>query len=163
MTTMQASTQATLQAAKQVTTMPVNVQASQAAPHWGMVPTQPARQARPATRRVRAVIAVWVALLLPLFNDLAGKQLVLASFMQPSTWAVLVGFTTLVGLIAGSYPALFLASFKPVLVLKGQSASGARGAGFRSGLVVFQFVASLILILCTLIVYTQMRYIQDKD
>jgi putative ABC transport system permease protein len=114
-----------------------------------------------------AIILVEMAL--PVFNDLAGKNLNLP--LSANLWLVpgLVLFGVFVGVLAGSYPAFFLSSFRPVAVLKGTFTAGKKSLGFRSGLVVFQFCISTALILSTTVVYQQLRYIQnakvgyDKD
>ncbi|GGF06151.1 ABC transporter permease [Hymenobacter cavernae] len=105
---------------------------------------------------------VLVTMALPVFNDLAQKQL---TFDLLATWWLLPSlalFGVLVGLLAGSYPAFFLSSFQPVAVLKGKFTSGKGSLGLRSGLVVFQFCISIILMVCTLVVYQQLEYIQNK-
>lgn len=109
---------------------------------------------------VLAVVFVTVAL--PVFNDLAQKQLM---FDLTATWWLLPGlmlFGVLIGVFAGSYPAFFLSSFNPVAVLKGKFTSGKGSLGLRSGLVVFQFCISIILMVSTLVVYQQLEYIQNK-
>jgi putative ABC transport system permease protein len=109
------------------------------------------------------VIAVIItAMLLPAFNSLTGKQLSLP-VSQPVFWASLIGLLAITGFVAGSYPALFLSSLKPVKVLKG-SLKFSRGATFfRQGLVVFQFTLSIILIIGMIVIYRQMDYIQTKN
>lgn len=103
-----------------------------------------------------------VTLALPIFNQLADKTLSLHVLTNPVvTLALLVG-TVLVGLLAGSYPAFYLASFKPVLVLKGLTAMGQSGVTLRSGLVVFQFFITISLIIATLTADRQLRYMQAK-
>ncbi|UOQ69875.1 ABC transporter permease [Hymenobacter volaticus] len=105
---------------------------------------------------------VFVAVALPVFNDLAQKQL---TFDLMATWWLLPGlvlFGVLIGVFAGSYPAFFLSSFNPVAVLKGKITSGKGSLGLRSGLVVFQFCISIILMVSTLVVYQQLEYIQSK-
>ncbi len=105
-----------------------------------------------------------VVLTLPYFNQLAGKQLLISSLN--GIWLVpgLLLFGLFVGVLAGSYPAFFLSSFKPVAVLKGSSTfrmPGKSGVGLRSGLVVFQFFISITLMIGTTVVYQQLSYIQN--
>jgi ABC-type antimicrobial peptide transport system permease subunit len=103
---------------------------------------------------------VLVILLLPLFSQVTGKQLALP-FSNSHFWLSIVALTLVTGLLAGSYPALFLSSFKPIRVLKGALQSS-RGDGFlRKGLVVFQFTLSIILIIGTVIVSKQVNYVQQ--
>jgi len=103
------------------------------------------------------------ALLLPLFNQLAAKQVSEGIF---SNWKY-VGMLSLaavaIGLLAGSYPALVLSSFKPIVVLKGRFATGVRGLLLRKGLVVAQFSISIALIIGTIIVYRQMSFMRNRD
>jgi putative ABC transport system permease protein len=109
-------------------------------------------------------IAFFAAMaLLPAFNQLAGKDIAVNS--QTLSWLIpaLLCIVLLVGSIAGSYPALFLSSFQPVNVLKGKLSAGFRGGGLRSFLVVFQFSISIFLIIGTLVIYKQLKYIQNKD
>tara|TARA_R100001143_G_scaffold63450_1_gene70539 strand:- start:1726 stop:4074 length:2349 start_codon:yes stop_codon:yes gene_type:complete len=101
-------------------------------------------------------------LLLPSFNNLTGKSLEL-SFLQPSMVFVLLGITLVTGLLAGSYPAFFLSSLKPVNTLKGNIKLGPGNTRLRKGLVVFQFALSIVLIIATIIVYQQIQFIQDKN
>jgi len=98
------------------------------------------------------------ALLLPYFNDLAGKEL---TFPWQVAWFVptLLGAALLIGLIAGTYPAFYLSGFNPIQVLKGKIRKGSRSSGLRGSLVVFQFTISIILIVGTLIINKQMNYI----
>jgi len=99
-----------------------------------------------------------ITLLLPLFNQLSGKSLSITYFVQPGHILAILGFAILIGLIAGSYPAFVLSSFKPIMVLKGRFKSQKYGLALRNGLVVFQFAISVILIVCTLMVNRQMHY-----
>lgn len=106
---------------------------------------------------------VLVVLVLPLFNELAGKELSAGFLIQWTTLPVLFGLAVLVGLLAGSYPAGVLSSFEPIKVLKGKFLSTRQGHMLRNGLVVFQFGISIILIISTLVVYQQLRYVQNKE
>ncbi|GAB4022972.1 ABC transporter permease [Spirosoma koreense] len=109
-----------------------------------------------------AIAAGLVWLLLPTFNSLTGKHITFR-FTEASFWVTLLGMTLVTGLLAGSYPALFLSSLNPIRVLKGtvRHSSGARL--FRQGLVVFQFALSMLLIIGTIIVYRQIDFIQTKN
>ena len=107
-----------------------------------------------------------VLLALPYFNQLAGKEMVLSIFSSPEIWVGLVLLGLVVGVLAGSYPAFFLSSFKPLDVLKGganpgRSTGGRAGVGLRGVLVVVQFCISFVLIVGTTVVYQQLRYIQN--
>jgi putative ABC transport system permease protein len=103
-----------------------------------------------------------VTTLLPVFNQLTDKQLTLP-FDQPLFWIVLLGLLVVTGGLAGSYPALLLSSLNPVRVLKGTMRFGSGAQLFRRGLVVFQFVLSMLLIIGTVIIYRQLQYIQTKN
>jgi putative ABC transport system permease protein len=105
----------------------------------------------------------FVILTLPLFNNLTGQTLTLTLPFVLKWLPGMLLFGLLVGILAGSYPAFFLSSFKPVSVLKGSMATGRRSMGIRSGLVVFQFCISIALMVGTTVVYQQLKYIQDKD
>ncbi|HEY6899063.1 MAG TPA: ABC transporter permease, partial [Puia sp.] len=103
-----------------------------------------------------------VSLLLPFFNQVAGKHIQFSSFLQlPALLGSLV-LGVVVGIVAGLYPAFFLSSFNTIKVLKGGTASAGRKSLLRSGLVVFQFFVSISLIVATLIVYRQLHYMQDR-
>ncbi len=107
-----------------------------------------------------AVGFVW--LLLPLFNDLADKRLVL-HFGDGKLVGSLLAIALLTGLLSGGYPALFLSHFQPVAVLKGNLRSGRGNVWFRNGLVVVQFVVSLVLLVGTAVVYQQLQYIKNRN
>jgi putative ABC transport system permease protein len=110
------------------------------------------------------LIAIGIAaLLLPLFNQLAGKGMNVWTLF--STWLlpVLIALIVVVGCIAGSYPAFYLSSFQPVQVLKGNIAKGFKNSWLRSGLVVFQFFISISLIIGTIVIYNQLTYIRSRE
>jgi putative ABC transport system permease protein len=104
-----------------------------------------------------------VITLLPYFNQLSGKEIMLSSL--PFSWLIplMLLLTLVVGLLAGSYPAFFLSGFKPVEVLKGKLAAGFKSSWLRSSLVVFQFAISIMLIVGTVVIYNQLNYIRDKN
>ena len=100
--------------------------------------------------------------LLPAFNSIAAKNIT----MPWTVWwflPVLLVSAFIIGLIAGLYPAFYLSAFKPVNVLKGSVSTGVKSGKLRSGLVVFQFATSVVLIIGTLIIYQQMDYILKKE
>jgi putative ABC transport system permease protein len=101
-----------------------------------------------------------INLLLPIFNQWTGKQIELP-FTNRFFWVGLAVLTLLTGLIAGSYPALLLSSFKPIRVLKSSLLFSQTGGRFRKGLVIFQFVLSIVLIVGTLIISKQVNYVQQ--
>jgi len=113
---------------------------------------------------IGAIIAFFAAwALLPLFNQMSGKELTIT--LQTMVWMVplMIALVLIIGALAGSYPALFLSGFQPIEVLKGKLASGFKGGMLRSFLVVFQFTISIFLIIGTLVIYNQLKYIQSKD
>ena len=101
------------------------------------------------------------ALFLPLFNDLAGKNLTIP-FTSISFIGLMLGISVIAGILAGLYPSFYLSAFQPVKILKGKLSMGAKSSWLRSGLVVIQFTISIGLIIGTLVVYSQMQYIQNK-
>jgi putative ABC transport system permease protein len=100
-------------------------------------------------------------LLLPAFNTLTGKEIMLHPDLP--LIAALIGITVVSGLFAGSYPALYLSKFNPLVVLKGKLPSSLTEVLSRKGLVIFQFTLSAILIVSVLVIYRQVRYIQSTD
>jgi putative ABC transport system permease protein len=102
------------------------------------------------------------ALLLPLFNQLAGKQMYFGTLLSSWMLPVLVALVFVVGCVAGSYPAFYLSSFQPIQVLKGKIASGFKSSWLRSSLVVFQFSISIVLIIGTIVIYNQLDYIRSR-
>lgn len=97
------------------------------------------------------------------FNSLSGKDLGLEIFLNPFVLPGYLIFIVAIGLLAGSYPAFYLTSFSPVSVLKGKIRSGVKRSKFRNGLVVFQFIISISLIISSMVVYKQLRYMQEMD
>lgn len=113
---------------------------------------------------IALVAAVALAqLLLPGFNLISEKNLTLTLFSDPIIIIGLLSLTLLMAVISSSYPALFLTAFNPVNALKGKSRIGREGSTFRNGLVIFQFSISIILIICTAIVFQQLKYVSEKD
>jgi putative ABC transport system permease protein len=130
---------------------------------------------------ILAVVMAWA--LLPLFNEISGKELVVSSRLVRWMVPILLVFVLIIGCLAGSYPAFFLSAFQPIDVLKDNRgnrrlrtrdsmvkqlfrsslARGFKGGGLRSFLVVFQFAISIFLITGTLVVYNQLKYIQSRD
>ena len=108
-----------------------------------------------------AVLIAW--LLMPYFNQLAGKTIRVNTIFQPGMLFSLVILMLIVGLLAGSYPAFFLSAFQPISVLKGKLTSGFKKSWLRNGLVVFQFVITIILIIGTIVIFNQLNYIRAKD
>ncbi|MEI9807066.1 MAG: ABC transporter permease [Bacteroidota bacterium] len=110
---------------------------------------------------VCALLLVFV--ILPYFNQLSGKHTSFSFFLSYQSLAAVIGLCLLVGILAGIYPAFFLSSFNTIAVLKGvTTARSSRKSILRSSLVVFQFFVSIALIIATIVVYQQLRYMQDK-
>jgi putative ABC transport system permease protein len=113
---------------------------------------------------IATVIAFIAAVaLLPLFNQLSGKEILINT--QSLVWMVpcLLFIVVFIGALSGSYPAFYLSAFQPIDVLKGKLVAGFKGGWLRSFLVVFQFSISIFLIIGTLVVYNQLNYIQTKN
>lgn len=102
-----------------------------------------------------------VAVLLPFFNDLAARELVMP-FSFGSFYMILILGAIGTGVLAGIYPAFFLSGFKPISILKGKVSMGMKSGMIRSSLVVFQFAISIILVIATIAVFNQLNYIQNK-
>ncbi len=101
-----------------------------------------------------------VQALLPIFNSIMNKK-ISADFSDPKILFALLGLTAVTSIIAGSYPAFFLSSFRPATVLKGQLQSSLAGASLRKGLVIFQFALSVILMIGSLAIFKQTQYIMS--
>jgi hypothetical protein len=112
---------------------------------------------------ISLVIGIGIAqLLLPLFNELSAKNISI-NLLDLKITGGLLGIAVLVGLISGSYPAFFLSSFKPVTIFKGIRVLGGQKTYFRNGLVVLQFSISVILMISTLVVNNQLKFIRNRD
>ncbi|CAN5483542.1 ABC transporter permease [soil metagenome] len=104
-----------------------------------------------------------VILLLPVFNSLSGKDFGLQTLFQPFNIILLVIITLFTGLLGGSYPAFYLSGFNPVSILKGSLSKASDNVNLRRTLVVLQFSISMIMLICTWVVYSQLSYLQKKD
>jgi putative ABC transport system permease protein len=105
---------------------------------------------------------VLVYLSLPFFNTLAARSISL-NLLDPRLPATVFAITILVGLLAGCYPAFYLSSFKAIRVLKGDRLPGGHGSLLRNGLVVLQFVVSVILMIGTVVVGRQLQFLHNRD
>jgi hypothetical protein len=106
-----------------------------------------------------SLLLVWLSL--PFFNLIAAKKIQLP-VNNLYFWGLTLAFVVVTGLVAGSYPALYLSSFQPVKVLKGQFKTGRSAALPRQILVVLQFTVSVVLIIATIVVYRQIRWAQNR-
>jgi len=109
------------------------------------------------------IAQVVLALILPQFNALSGKLLTIKSLYNFYYMTTIILLIVIIGLMAGSYPAFYLTSFKPVEVLRGRIKAGTKSKGIRRILVIFQFTMSTGLIICTLLIFKQLQYVQNKD
>jgi len=107
-----------------------------------------------------AIVLAW--LLLPYFNTLSGKSL---SIPWTAWWLgpLFIISAFIIGIVAGLYPAFYLSAFQPIAVLKGKVSRGTKNSNLRSTLVVFQFTASIILIIGTFVIYRQMQFIMNRE
>jgi len=116
------------------------------------------------TSGIALILAIGIAILLiPWFSQLSGKSFSISLLLNKWAIPALLMVTLIVGLLAGSYPAFFLSSFQPVRVLKGDLAMGFKSSRLRNGLVVFQFVTAMVLVVITLGIYNQLHYIRTKS
>lgn len=104
---------------------------------------------------------LFVQLALPFFNQVADKNMYIL-WVSPAFWSLCIGFSLFTGIVAGSYPAFYLSSFKPVKVLKGSFRAGKLAAVPRQVLVVVQFAVSVILIIGTIIVFRQIQFAKNR-
>jgi putative ABC transport system permease protein len=104
-----------------------------------------------------------MALLLSTFNQLSGKNIPFSALFQPGTLVILLGVVLFVGIVGGSYPGFYLSKFNPVGVLKGALSKTSGNVALRKVLVVVQFSISMIMLICTTVVYRQLHYLRSKD
>jgi putative ABC transport system permease protein len=110
------------------------------------------------------VLAMGIAMvLLPWFNRLSGKHVPFSFFWSPWTLPCLFMVAVFVGLMSGAYPAFFLSGFQPIKVLQGRLATGLRNGWLRTGLLVFQFGITIMLIIATLVIYSQLFYVRHRQ
>uniref|UniRef100_UPI004048322E ABC transporter permease n=1 Tax=Roseivirga sp. TaxID=1964215 RepID=UPI004048322E len=114
---------------------------------------------------ISTIIAiVTTELFLTTFNNIAQKELSLYAYLtNPIFLTIAIGFVFVLALLAGIYPSLYLSSFRPIAVLKGQLSSGVKGKGIRNMLVVFQFTSSIALIVSTFFVHKQLNFSTTFD
>ncbi|MCF0075700.1 ABC transporter permease [Dyadobacter sp. CY261] len=103
-----------------------------------------------------------VFLFLPIFNTISDRALAMP-VSDPRFWGSLFGIALLTGLVSGSYPALFLSGFNPIKVLKGNMKSMGGNLLFRNALVVTQFTVSIVLLVGTVVIYNQLKFIKDRN
>ena len=106
-------------------------------------------------------LLVWV--LLPLFNSLSGKGFTFGTIMEPFHLLILVSVVLFTGLLGGSYPAFYLSGFQPVGILRGALSKASGNINLRRTLVVLQFSVSMVMLICTWVVYTQLAYLRKVD
>jgi len=106
---------------------------------------------------------VFVGLLLPVFNNISGKNFILPDLFQTRFILSVIAVGILAGLLSGVYPALYLSSFKPAAILKGETISGKGNGRLRQILVITQFALSTLIAVVTIVMYKQVTYMQNKD
>lgn len=104
-----------------------------------------------------------IQILLPGFNLLIGRELQISLLKDPQLILALLSLILVMSLLSGSYPALFLSAFNPIEAMKGKLKTGKEGKAFRNGLVVFQFSVSIALIICTAVVFQQLKFVGEKN
>lgn len=113
---------------------------------------------------ISLILAIGISkLLLPPFNTFSQKQLDLGLTTDPRIWLGIFGTVLIVGLFAGAYPAIFQSRLKPLLLLKNKIQQSKSQLSVRKGLVVFQFFLSIIMIVSTIVIFMQMKYVDTAD
>jgi len=109
------------------------------------------------------IVAIgFVALLMPEFNNLSGKHIAVNNIFNLNFLPIMIGIVIITGILSGSYPALFLSAFQPAMVLKGELKRGGKSPNFRKFLVIVQFTVSVLLIISTMVVFSQLEYIRNR-
>ncbi|MEO6219022.1 MAG: ABC transporter permease [Ginsengibacter sp.] len=106
---------------------------------------------------------ILLVLLLPVFNSISGKAFTIHTLLHPSNILLLLGIGLFTGLAGGSYPAFYLSGFQPVSILQGALSKASGNVNLRRTLVVLQFSISMIMLICTWVVYSQLSYLNKKD
>jgi ABC-type antimicrobial peptide transport system permease subunit len=106
---------------------------------------------------------ILVGLALPLFNNISGKNFIFHDLFQLKFIISVIAVGLAAGFLSGVYPALYLSSFNPVMVLKGESVSGKGNVRFRQILVIIQFTLSILIAVAAVFMYLQLKHLQDKD
>ncbi|MBY0433906.1 MAG: ABC transporter permease [Cyclobacteriaceae bacterium] len=106
---------------------------------------------------------VILVVVIPTFNDVSGKEIVFNPIQNGFVLILFAAITFFVGVLAGTYPAFFLSSFKPTLVLKGNFVSNLKGQLMRKGLVVFQFAIAFVIMVGTYVIYSQLDFMLNKN
>ncbi|SHK83015.1 putative ABC transport system permease protein [Reichenbachiella agariperforans] len=110
-----------------------------------------------------AVAYILIVFLMPYFTALIGKELSIDMTTNYIAWLIMLGLAVVIGILAGFYPAFVLAAFKPAQVLKGSYRSGVKSGWLRNLLVIVQFTASIVIIIGTVVVYSQTNYMMTKN
>jgi putative ABC transport system permease protein len=106
---------------------------------------------------------IFSLLLLPVFEQVSGKTLIISFEQKIILGGLFLLLALITGLLAGSYPAFYLSSFRPIKVLKGKFRNSLAAISLRKGLVIFQFIISIVLIIASVVIAKQMSYMQQKD
>ncbi len=106
---------------------------------------------------------ILVILLRTTFNSISGKEFTMQTLLQPFNIILLLSIMLFTGLVGGSYPAFYLSGFQPVSILKGALSKASGNVNLRRTLVVLQFAISMIMLICTWVVYSQLAYLRKKD
>lgn len=109
------------------------------------------------------VAAILFELLVPVFNRAIAANLSSASLFNPPVLLSAIFFSVIVGILAGLYPGFYLTKFQPAFILKGENHKGRKGMTLRHGLILFQFTVSIILIIATIVIFSQMKFARSVD